>query len=409
MIPTPTIEEARAALDADIAAYGPWEQWIHPCSRCAKPRVFFGEDGAPLRSCPHCGYTPSLETLIGALAGRKKSRKDNPPPPASEAPPDDTPKAAPPMLDDVIGNPAAVMQLRTVLDAFAYAKAAAEKGKKLAFPHLLLSGPGGTGKTMLAEIVAREIGRPIHLQLGQTLGNPAKVAAVLLSLKPGAVLFIDEIHGLKVPCQEALYRATEDGVLVPVTGPGKPAGRPVRLPPFTLIGATTDEWGLLPSMCQRFDYKIRLSRMTPAELAEALSQRAVRKGLLFDPAAVAMIAERSLGTPRLAVKLLAGCLATAQAQGGAEITVDVVKMTCAIWGIDGLGLDRTARQYLQFLADAGGMLRLNVLASKLDGLAKTTVERKIEPDLVWLGLVEKEPNGRRLTAAGREHLNREGK
>jgi Holliday junction DNA helicase RuvB len=83
-------------------------------------------------------------------------------------------------------------------------------------------------------------------------------------------------------------------------------------------------------------------------------------------------------------------------------------MTCLIWGIDSLGLDRVARDYLRFLADAGGTLRLNVLASKLDGLAKTTVERKIEPDLVFLGLIEKQPNGRTITAAGREHLNREG-
>ena len=400
-----TQQQAADTLAADFALYDPGHR--HTCSRCLKEIKPLAAGRADW-TCPHCRYSPSCETLVGALKFRQERRAACPlEVEAKEVAPDAGPRAAPPGLDDVIGNVDAVLQLRTVLDAHAYAKRQAGVPRTMALPHVLLSGPGGTGKTMLAEIVARELKRKIHLQLGQTLGTPAKVAEVLGELKAGDVLFIDEIHGLKVPCQEALYRAMEDGILVPVTAAGKPAGRPIRLPPFTLIGATTDEWGLLPSMCQRFDYRIRLCRMTPAELATALSQRAVRKGLLFEPAAVEMIAGRSLGTPRLAVKLLAGCLATAQAQGGQEITVDVVTMTCMIWGIDSLGLDRVSRDYLRFLADAGGTLRLNVLASKLDGLAKTTVERKVEPDLVWLGLVEKEPNGRRLTAAGREHLNRE--
>ena len=93
---------------------------------------------------------------------------------------------------------------------------------------------------------------------------------MLLSLKAGDVLFVDEMHGLKPACQETLYRAMEDGVLVTIAKAGKPVSAPIKLPPFTLIGATTDEWSLLPSLLQRFKYRVRLERMNTAELAQAV-------------------------------------------------------------------------------------------------------------------------------------------
>ena len=322
----------------------------------------------------------------------------------------DAPKPTPPRLDDVIGNGDAVMQIRTALDGFRFDQAKPGAPKWTPFPHLLLAGPGGLGKTFLAEIVARELKRKLHLQLGQTLATPAKVAEVVLSLRPGEILFIDEIHQLPSRSQEAFYRAMEDGILIPVTRTGQPASAPVKVAPFTLIGATTDEWGLLPSMVQRFKLRVRLVRMTPAEIAAALTKRAEQAGLKIAPEAVMMIAARSLGTPRLAITLLDNCQRTAKAQGGEEITPDIVTMTCTIWQIDSLGLDRTARQYLGFLAAAGGgPVKVNVLAAKLDGLSRLTVERKVEPDLVLLGLMEKQVAGRVLTQAGQEHLAKEGK
>ncbi len=329
-------------------------------------------------------------------------------PPAEEPDPIETVPG--PGLDDVNGNAGAVLQIRTALAAWRARKAEAEKGKAPAFPHALLSGPGGTGKTMLAEIIARELGAKLHLQMGQTLSTPAKVCEVLVSLKRGDVLFIDEIHGLKPACQEALYRAMEDRLIVPATRAGKPVAKPVRLHPFTLIGATTDEWGLLPSLCQRFKYRVRLKRLSPDELLEAIGGRAQRMGLTIAPDALGLIAHRAMGTPRLAVGLLDGCIDTAKARGDNVITAALVTETCEIWGIDSLGLDEVTRDYLRVLADHGvDPVRLNVLASKLDGLSKTTVERKIEPDLVWLGLIEKNADGRRLMAAGREHLQQRSK
>ena len=326
--------------------------------------------------------------------------------PAAPAEPEPAPEpaAAPPTLDDVIGNAPAVLQIRTALDAHR------ARGGKGAFPHVLLSSPGGCGKTLLAGIIAREVKRPLRLQMGQSLSTPARVADVFLSLKAGDVLFIDEMHGLKPQCQETLYRAMEEGILVPVEKAGKPVGPPIKLKTFTLIGATTDAWALLPSLLQRFKYRVSLERLTPADLAAAIASRAERKSIALTDEAAGMIADRAHGTPRLAVGLLDGCLDAAAAQWRVGIDADVVTMTCAIWGIDDLGLDAVARKYLSYLAEAGGEpVRLNVLATKLDGLSRRTVEMRVEPDLVWLGLISKDADGRRLTDAGREHLTRKVK
>ena len=124
----------------------------------------------------------------------------------------------------------------------------------------------------------------------------------------------------------------------------------------------------------------------------------------LDRDAARMIAERAHGTPRLAVRLLENAMDTAQAGGADNIDAMIVESTCEIGGIDCLGLDRDARRYLGYLKAAGGPVRLNVLAAKLDTMSKHTVENQIEPDLVWLGLIEKNADGRRLTPAGREHL-----
>ena len=358
--------------------------------------------------CPECGATPGPDTceeiceyLPSAFAA--KALLDS----QAEEEQEETQeqeRCDPPGLDDVIGNAAAVKQIRMALEAYRNRLGEAED-KKPIFPHTLWSGPGGTGKTMMSEIIAREIKKPIRLQMGQSLSNPARVGDILLSLKAGDILFIDEMHGLKPVCQETLYRAMEDGVYVPILKAGNAVVPPVKLPPFTLIGATTDEWGLLPSLLQRFKYHIRLERLDAQDLAVAIAQRSERKGWHLDPHSARMIADRAHGTPRLAVQLLDGCMDVAIANNTLTIDSTVVQKTCDIWGLDELGLDKIEQKYLAILAESNGEpVKLNVISSKLDGLARRTVEIRIEPDLVWMGLVDKVKEGRILTEAGREHI-----
>lgn len=334
-------------------------------------------------TCPYCGFVPRQPG--------EPTRE-----PAQAEPVSDQPR---PSLADVIGNSAAVRQIQTALEAHR------ARGGKSAFPHLLLAGVGGCGKTMLAEIIAREIGKPMRLAMGQQLNSPAGIGQILMGLKAGDVLFIDEIHGLKRPCQEAFYLAMESRILFPVARSGQPVPAPIKLPPFTLIGASTDEWALLPSLVQRFKYRVRLERLETDELARAIVQRAAAKNWTISDEAARMIAHRAHGTPRLALGLLEGCMDVALAGGQKSIDAMIVEATCEVWQLDALGLDRIERRYLELLDSAGGKpVRANVIASQLDNLSRRTVEMKIEPTLIWAGLIVKRADGRQLTEAGRKHL-----
>jgi Holliday junction DNA helicase RuvB len=192
---------------------------------------------------------------------------------------------------------------------------------------------------------------------------------------------------------------------MPIDKPGEPVRAPLPLPPFTLIGATTDEWRLMEPLLQRFEYRIRLDRMSVEELSRAISQRAKARGLSLTDDAAVMIAQRAHGTPRLAVMLLARCMDVALAGKATTVTGLIVERACEISRLDALGLDSVERHYLSVLLHANGKpVRLNVIASQLDQLSRRTVEGRVEPTLIWMGLIEKRPDGRILTAEGRRYL-----
>ncbi|MEW4453046.1 Holliday junction DNA helicase RuvB C-terminal domain-containing protein [Bremerella sp. JC817] len=299
-------------------------------------------------------------------------------------------------LNHVVGQQRAVTVLRTALDAYWHDRSKSD-GKE-AFPHLLMCGPGGTGKTLLTELIAKELCTECHVELAQNIGNIGQMQGLLMMLESEHILLIDEIHELSETVQVSLYRAIEERKLF--LGGNR---KPVTLPPFTLIGATTDEYLLTPSMRDRFKILLRLQHYSHDEMAMLIDQRAKRLGWGIDAVSVTHLSARSRGVPRLAVRLLESAKRVASSKGLDRIEPTHVEEMLAIEGIDSLGFDPVEQRYLMLLKESQGPVRLNVLATHL-GLPKQTIEM-FERDFIRLGLITKGDKGRALTPRGVEHLN----
>ena len=299
-------------------------------------------------------------------------------------------------LNHVVGQQRAVTVLRTALDAYWHDRS--KSGGKEAFPHLLMCGPGGTGKTLLTELIAKELCTECHVELAQNIGNIGQMQGLLMMLESEHILLIDEIHELSETVQVSLYRAIEERKLF--LGGNR---KPVTLPPFTLIGATTDEYLLTPSMRDRFKILLRLQHYSLDEMAMLIDQRAKRLGWEIDAVSVTHLAARSRGVPRLAVRLLESAKRVASSKGMDRIEPKHVDEMLTIEGIDSLGFDPVEQRYLMLLKESQGPVRLNVLATHL-GLPKQTIEM-FERDFIRLGLITKGDKGRALTPKGIEHLN----
>jgi holliday junction DNA helicase RuvB len=298
-------------------------------------------------------------------------------------------------LNHVVGQARAVVVLRTALDA--YFNDRLKTGKELAMPHILICGPGGTGKTLLAEIVSREVCANCHTELAQNIANPGQMQGLLMMLEAGDILFLDEIHELTSAVQVCLYRAIEEGKLF-LAGNRKV----VNLPPFCLIGATTDEFSLSTSCRDRFKILIRTTHYADEEMKLLLHQRAKRLGWAIDDKSVGELAKRSRGVPRLGVRLLDAAKRVASSESSDVIEADHVHRMLEMESIDALGFDLTEQKYLHLLRANQGAVRLNVIATHL-GLPRQTVEM-LEGDLIRLGLIDKTEKGRILTSAGIAHL-----
>jgi Holliday junction DNA helicase RuvB len=295
---------------------------------------------------------------------------------------------------ELVGQTRAVSVLRTAISAHFHDRRKATD--EIAFPHLLVSGPAGTGKTLLSETVAREITCNLHTELAQNVRTPEHVHGALMLLEPGDIWFVDEIQDLPPAAQVTLYRALEERKLFL----GKK--HVVTLPPFTLIGATTDEHLLSRSMRERFRIHLRLTHYSDEEIAQLIRQRARRLGLPIDGGAVVQLASKSRGTPRLAVRLLDSAKRQASSEETDHITAAHVERMCRTEQIDSLGLDAVEQRYLQILREGEGPVRLNVIATQM-GLPRQSLE-VFESDFIRLGLISKSEKGRMLTAKGFEHL-----
>ena len=273
--------------------------------------------------------------------------------------------------------------------------------------HIILFGGAGLGKTSLAQIVANEQHAAMHEVSAPSIERLGDLISILVALRDRDVLFIDEIHAARKEAQETLYSAMEDFVAnIPVKGGSAESGAaPLILPlkRFTLVGATTD-FGLLPGPLRaRFGHLFALDLYSVEELEQVVLRAARLADVLIDRASARMLAERSRGTPRIALRLFRRAYDVAVSLGD-DLTLEVTEQAMAMLEIDALGLDDADRRYLAALAQTyqGGPVGPKSLAAST-GFDEATVTQAIEPWLLRAGLLARTRLGRRLTRLGWQH------
>jgi Holliday junction DNA helicase RuvB len=301
-------------------------------------------------------------------------------------------------LSEFIGQPKVREQISIVLEGALQRRRPPD--------HMLLSGPPGLGKTTLAMIVAGELDVPLRITSGPAIERAGDLVAILTSLSPGEVLFLDEIHRIARPAEELLYSAMEDFRVDVVLGKGPGATAiPLDVAPFTLIGATTRAGLLTGPLHDRFGFIGHLDFYDEAELERVLTRTASLLDVPLTSDGAAEIAGRSRGTPRIANRLLRRVRDYAEVRAGGVVTQEVAADALRVFDVDQIGLDRLDRAVLAALVRnfGGGPVGLTTLAVAV-GEEAGTVEEVVEPFLVRAGLLVRTSRGRVATAAAFEHL-----
>ncbi len=274
--------------------------------------------------------------------------------------------------------------------------------------HVLLFGPPGLGKTTLASIIANEMGTNIYIVSGPSLDRVGDLAAILSSLDPGDVLFIDEIHRIPRVVEEVLYSAMEDFAIDIITGKDSTATTlRIELPPFTLVGATTRVGDITAPLRDRFGIVQHLDYYNSEDLQKIIMRTAKVFNFKIAKDAALEIAKRSRGTPRIANRLFKRVRDFAQFEDldCKLITLDIANKSLEKLLIDSEGLNITDRRYLKTLIEKfnGGPAGLNAIASTLSEDSQT-LEDVIEPFLLKNGFITRTPRGRVATEKAYKQL-----
>ncbi len=304
----------------------------------------------------------------------------------------------PQCFDDYVGQDKLKDSLKVYIEA-------AQKREE-SLDHVLLYGPPGLGKTTLSNIIAKEMGVNIKTTSGPAIAKAGELAALLRTLKPNDVLFIDEIHRLDRQVEEILYPAMEDFSLDVMIGTDS-SSRSVRinLPRFTLIGATTRAGLLTAPLRDRFGIVSHLEFYTPEQLQTIIMASANRLGVDIDSEGALEMARRSRGTPRLANRLLKRVRDYAEVKFDGIITKDVACYALDVLEVDKMGLDQNDRDIIMTIINkfGGGPVGLDTLAASI-GEDAGTIEDVYEPYLVMNGFINRTPRGREATAASYAHF-----
>ena len=272
--------------------------------------------------------------------------------------------------------------------------------------HVLLYGPPGLGKTTLAHIIANELGTNLKTASGPSIEKSGDLAAVLSTLEPGDVLFIDEIHRMPRFIEEILYPAMEDFELdIVVGGEGSSRSIKIDLPPFTLVGATTRAGDISSPLRDRFGIVSKLNYYTNSELEQIIKRTAKVLDMPIENDAAKELAKRSRRTPRIANRLFKRVRDFALVAGDAAISLELTESSLERLKVDKDGLDQIDIEYLKALINKfnGGPVGVETIATSI-GEEVSTIEDVVEPFLLQEGYVKRTQRGRVATDKAYEHL-----